>query len=118
MKNLAFAGALLLALPVPAIAQDQCYTVPVVVDQLEGQGYEYKLVRDAETMAKFMALAEAMVGDLPDNATAIIIAALPEGVAFGLEIDGCLANPVALPSITAIPVKLSSGRNPDGRIGA
>lgn len=103
----------------PVVAQDTCqFNMTDTIASLSEQGVPHVIIAEADAVQKFVdEVAEPIVGAEVEGATAVLLANLPQGIAFGLEVDGCLLPPVIIPGLTALPAKLS-GKMPDGSVHA
>ena len=113
MKTL-LAGLLALFLFVTPAAAQECASLSDVVGTLEGDGTKY-VVLEPEAVQGFVDdVAEPVLGgDEIEGVTNVLVAALNGAVVFGLEIDGCIVGPFAIPGVSVMPARLS-GRMPDG----
>jgi hypothetical protein len=117
MLKLALAGALALALSVPAVAQEcPVTTLDAATALMSEQGTTFMLLAPDAIPTFVDEIAEPVLGGAEiEGVTNVIVASLNGLAVFGLEIDGCLSAPVPMPG--QIPAR-ASGRMPDGSTGA
>lgn len=114
LRNLLIAGALALALSVPAAAQECLYPFDETLATLQDNGMATVVVAD-EDLPAIVAKVEELTGVELDGVTRAFFVNTGVSVLIGLEVDGCLMPPIKLASLKSPPL---SGRNKAGEVGA
>lgn len=87
------AGALAIAFSFPVSAQG-CQTLPEVQAILDGNEMTHTMVPEKDVAGFLEGTVKAVLGQVPEGVTAVLVAILGDAMVFGLEIDGCMSPPI------------------------
>lgn len=110
------AGALLLA-PMSAVAQECEYRFDPIIGEFSAAGAPVQIIPDAD-LPKFVEVAEAITGKMLRDTTRGFLVIAGGTILLGLEVDGCLIDPIPLGTSGQPASDRTSGRSKDGGIGA
>ena len=93
-------GAVLLALSSVPVYASEClpgYSMPEVQAALDGYGAKYRVLAPEEMDYFLTEVAPLFVTIAPEvEVSRIIVAQMGDKMAFGLEIDGCVSDPIMM----------------------
>lgn len=116
LKLALVAGALLLA-PMSVVAQECAFPFDPVVGEFSAAGAPIEIIPDAD-LPTFVQLVEASTGVKLKGVTRGFLVIAGGNILLGLEVDGCLIDPIVIGTSGQPASDRTSGRGQGGDIGA